>query len=150
VGTSSREECHANQDVIHRAVHFTLIDRNRNRVFVTRRSLNKDHDAGKYCFLGEHMLAGESYPEAVNRGVHEELGYEPVIFHELAHNIFSYQSQTEFVRFFVIDWKIEEIKWDKREIESVLWLDIGELKKKELDFSEMTSYWIDIVDWDSI
>ncbi len=148
VGTASREECHSNPDLIHHTVHFTLIDRKKKKIYLTQRSLEKDHDAGKYCFLGEHMLAGESYDEAVKRGVEEELGFVPNSFVELAHNIFSYQTQTEFIRFFLVDWFGEEIKWDKREMEKVLWVDVHELAEADYDYSKMTRYWIDNIDWD--
>ena len=68
IGTAPREECHSNPGLIHHTVHFTLIDRKKKRVFLTQRSFKKEHDAGKYCFLGEHMLSGESYEDALKRG----------------------------------------------------------------------------------
>ena len=149
IGKATRSECHSNPNLIHRTVHFTLIDRKRQKIYLTQRSFKKDHDAGKYCFLGEHMLAGKSYNEAVKRGVNEELGFIPKSFMEVAHNIFSYRNQTEFVRFFLVNWSGEEIEWDKREIEKVISIDIHELTKEKFNTSQMTRYWIDHINWSS-
>ncbi|MEA3357130.1 MAG: NUDIX hydrolase [Patescibacteria group bacterium] len=147
IGTATREECHSNPDLMHHLIHFTLVDRKKQRVFLTERSFKKDHDAGKFCFLGEHMLSGESYEDALKRGVKEELGFATKLFKEVAHKRFSYQSQTEFVKFFVVYWEGQKIDWDSEEMEKVLWVDIDDLANADYDYSEMTKGWIDMVDW---
>lgn len=147
IGTATRKECHSNADLIHHTVHFTLRDPKTEKILITRYPLTKEHDAGKFCFLGEHIVAGESYPDAARRGCLEELGIEIVKFEEKAHHIFKYQNQTEFVRFFLGKWNGTEIHFDSEEIAKIIWIERGELKKGTYDFSEMTQYWIDHVKW---
>lgn len=149
-GTATREECHSNPKLIHRTVHFTLIDQRKSKVFLTRRSVGKEHDAGKYCFLGEHILTGESYDDAIKRGMIEELGFVPKKFREIVHNIFTYNTQTEFVRFYIVFWNGEKIVWDEKEIEQIFWIKAGSLENDKFNFSEMTKHWINNVDWNSV
>jgi isopentenyldiphosphate isomerase len=150
IGTATREECHSNPDLMHRCVHFTVIKQKATSILLTQRSLKKKHDPGKFCFLGEHVLSGESYEDAVRRGVKEELGFVPDRFTEAAHDFFTYQAQSELVRFYIIDWKGEDLDWNKDELEEVLWVDKNKIADADYDYSEMTKYWIDNVDWDSI
>lgn len=147
IGQATREECHADPKLLHRTVHFTLIDRKNKKIFLTQRSWKKEHDAGKLCFLGEHLISGEKYENAVIRGVKEELGVDLSTTQELAQNIFAYQSQRELVRFFLVDWNGKDINFDPEEVEQIIWLEVDELIQRKNDYSEMTRYWIENVDW---
>lgn len=142
IGKATREECHTNPSLIHRAVHFTLLNPQANTYLLTRRARNLKYDAGKLCFLGEHVKHGESWEEAVKRGVNEELGFEPSTCKETAHHIFSYTSQTEFVRFFVITWNHEALTVEEEEIEEVMWLPLPDIKQVLDELSEMTKFWV--------
>lgn len=148
IGKASRDECHSDPSKIHRTVHFTLVDREKKKVFLTQRSFSKQTDPGKLCFLGEHMLSGETYEEAVKRGAREELGIEVSTFKEVFHNIFTFPNQTEFVRFFLIDWNQENINYDKHEIISVEWVDPETLVNQKDKYSDMTRFWIESTDWE--
>ena len=150
IGTAPREECHQDPSIIHHTVHFTLVDPKKNKVLLSQRSFKKSHDAGKHCFFGEHVLSGESYADGIKRGVKEELGFIPKKFKELNHHIFRYQNQTELVRFFVIFWEGEKIKWDKTEMESIFWANLKELKGEKYDLFEMTRFWFKNCDWDGM
>lgn len=147
IGTATREDAHKNPELIHRAVHFTLIDYDNNKILLTQRSFKKSHDAGKYCFLGEHLVTGESYQEAVVRGIQEELGIPAMNTVELAKEIFRYDYQTEFVRFYVATSDVEVFHYDQNEMEGVQWITLDELTESDLDISDMTRKWIDTVDW---
>ena len=150
IGKAGREECHSNPNLIHRTIHFTLIDKSDKKIFITQRSFTKPNDAGKWCFLGEHISRGENYDEAVKRGVREELGFIPSKYKELVNHIFSYDKQTELVRFFLVDWNGEKINFDNEEIVKTDWLSPNELLKNSLDYSEMTRYWIKSVNWKEV
>ncbi len=147
IGTATRKDCHSNPHLIHRTVHFTLVDPRNKKVLMTIRSRKKKHDGGKYCVLGEHILSGKTYIDAIKRGVNEELGFVPQKFKELSHNIFTYDNQREFVRFFIILWNNEQIKYDTSEIEDLVWVDIDKIVSADLDYSDMTRYWIKTIKW---
>ncbi|SRR5260221_166558 len=150
IGKASRDECHSNPNLIHRTVHFTLINKNKNKVFLTQRSFNKQTDPGKLCFLGEHILTGETWEEGLIRGVQEELGFTPKIFKEVFQHIFSFSNQTEFVRFYIIEWNKEDINYDKKEIVKTKWLDLNDLIKEKSNYSDMTKFWIENTKWKKI
>lgn len=150
IGQATKEECHNNPSLIHHTVHFALIDKGQKKVLITQRSLSKSHDAGKWCFLGEHILAGESYTKGAKRGVQEELGFSPKKLKELAHNTFHYQQQTEMIRFFAIYYEGEKIDYDQKEIIQLKWLTLEELINARADYSEMTKYWIENINWQEV
>lgn len=143
IGQATRDECHDNPDLLHHTVGFTLFDRKTNKIFLRQRSFAKKRDAGKICFPGEHVLAGESYEAALKRGCLEELGFEPSEFKEVAHTIFRNTNESELVRFFVIYWNGEEITFDKSELENVFWVSREELESNAYDTSDMTKYWLE-------
>jgi len=150
IGQATREEAHSDPSLMHRTVHFTLLNNQTKEILLTQRSFKKSHDAGKYCFLGEHIIRNESYKEAVIRGIEEELGVivqEPV---EQAMNIFKYDNQTELTRFYVARIGDEKINFSQNEIEKVLWVSIDELRNSTLDISDMTKFWIKKINWDKV
>ena len=148
IGKKTAQECHADPNLIHRVVHFTLVDVKNKKVLITQRSFDVKFDSGKWCFMGEHVLSGKEHSETVARGVLDELGVKVGAFQEAAHNIFSYDTQTEFVRFYLVDWNGDELHPDKSEIINTNWITIDELKDNKSIYSKMTEYWIDVVDWD--
>lgn len=150
VGTASREECHMNPKLIHRTAHFTLIDKKNNKILLTQRSFTKDCDPGKFCFLGEHALSGETPSEAMIRGAKEELGvniFNPI---ELGKNIFSYQQQTELATFYIAELKDEKISFDKDEIVQAFWISLEDLHSSTLDIPPISKYWIENAQWEKI
>ncbi len=150
VGQATRDECHANKNLIHRTVHFTLIDRQAKKIFLTQRSFHKPTDPGKLCFLGEHVLTQESYRDAVFRGAREELGFTPQNYKELSYHIFRFPHQTEFVRFFVVAWNGEEIKYDENEVIKTEWLDTKTLVDNKQHYSDPARLWVESINWDEL
>jgi 16S rRNA (adenine1518-N6/adenine1519-N6)-dimethyltransferase len=72
-GQATRKECHE-KGLIHRSVMFFVFD-DEGRVLVTKRTQNKDFFPGYWSIvLGGHLLASESYEEAVKRELLEEVG----------------------------------------------------------------------------
>lgn len=150
IGTATREECHKDPKLMHRTVHFTLFNKVDGRILITRRSVKKAHDGGKIAFLGEHILSGESYFDALKRGVKEELGVDINDGIEFAHKIFQYDTQTELVRFFVGFYDKNNISYDKEEIDEAKWVSVDDIKDLEDEVSDMTKYWINNVDWKKV
>ena len=150
IGTATREECHSNPNLLHHIVHFTFIDKKIKKVILTQRSYSKKHDAGKYCFLGEHILSGETYEQAVKRGAMEEANIQVTNITETCQNIFHYQCESELVRFYLCEYNQPTFKFDKDEVEQYMLIDISNIKNTGLDISEMTQYWIDHINWKKI
>ncbi len=147
IGHATRDECHSNPSLMHRTVQFTIVDKENGTVLLTQRSFKKDHDSGKFCFLGEHILSGESYEEAIVRGVEEELKISVKEFKEIGSKTFEYDTQKELVKFFIAYYDGGEIEYDSREMEGIYWIPISEIGKCKKDISSMTKFWINLVDW---
>ena len=151
VGEATREECHSDPKLIHRAVQFTLLNKSKKLVLLTRRSFCKSTDPGKWCFPGEHVLKGESYEQAVGRGCLEELGIKATeTSMEGAENIFRMGSFTERVKFFLVPWEGNGLKYDESEIAEIRWVLADALNDGSFDFSEMARYFIDNVSWNEL
>lgn len=141
IGQATRDECHSNPKLLHRTVHFTLVDSTQNTILITQRSFKKKNDAGKYCFLGEHVISRETYEDAVTRGVIEELGFKPILVKEVSKQLFKYDNQSELVKLFIVFYKNEQLNWDSDEIESLNWVKLDKLTEKP-NYSGMTNFWI--------
>lgn len=78
-GQAARKVCHE-KGLIHRSVMFFILDKE-GRVLLTKRTENKDFFPGYWSIvLGGHVMAGETYEEAVGRELLEEAGIsgEPI------------------------------------------------------------------------
>ncbi len=73
VGREKREEAHK-KGLLHRVVHVMVFDPD-GKLFVQQRSLSKDVYPGFWeGSLSGHVMRGESYIDAAERELHEELG----------------------------------------------------------------------------
>lgn len=150
IGQASRDECHANPALLHRTIHFTLIDRKFDKILLTIRTPELKYDGGKVCVMGEHLKAGESYKAAVIRGIREELGFVPTQYMDLGQHIFAYAKQRELVHFYLVDWNGEQLVPDPAEISELHWVTFKSLMEESRDYSEMTRYWIQHADWKAV
>ena len=112
--------------------------------------MKKKHDAGKFCFLGEHIVTGESYEEAIKRGVKEETGTKADSFKFCASNIFEYQKEKELVKFYLVEWNGNELIFGEEEVEKYCWVELADLISENYDFSDMTIYWIEKISWKNV
>lgn len=75
VGRSERKEVHS-KGHIHRSIFIFIFDK-QGRIFVNQRTLNKEFYPGYWSIvIGGHVHSGESYEEAAEREVKEEMGIE--------------------------------------------------------------------------
>lgn len=75
VGRSTRQYCHGGSKPLHPVIHIHIIDRF-SRVYLQKRSMNKDIQPGKWdTAVGGHITYGEGVLEAVYREASEELGF---------------------------------------------------------------------------
>ena len=74
IGRASREECHGNPSLIHRAVRIMLFHPD-GRLLLQKRSVRKKVQGGKWdAAVGGHVSCGESISDAVKRELEEEIG----------------------------------------------------------------------------
>lgn len=115
-GSATRAECHSGSMLLHPVVHLHIFD-TQGRLYLQRRSLNKDIQPGKWdTAVGGHIDYGESVKEALRREVREELGitqFNPI------HN-FTYLFQSRIERELVYSYRTiyeGDIKIDPVEID---------------------------------
>ena len=76
LGYKTRYECHHDKSLIHRSIGLLIFDKN-GRVLLQQRSLSKDTRPGYWSdSVGGHVMRGESYEEAGQREMKEELGID--------------------------------------------------------------------------
>lgn len=150
IGQATRKECHSNPNIMHRTVQFAVVDDIKGMVLLTTRSIKKSHDGGKITFLGEHILSGEGYEEALKRGAREELGINVERFKEISTKIFPDVAQKELVKFFLIFYTKGDISCDPEEIDDYKWVGIKDIKGWKDKVSDMTRYWIENTDWEKV
>lgn len=126
VGKATRRECHSGAMLLHPVVHLHIFD-SQGRLYLQRRSMNKDIQPGKWdTAVGGHVDYGETIEVALYREVREELGitdFEPV------HN-FTYHFQSRVERELVYSYRTVyegAIKVDPVEIDEGRYWDISDI-----------------------
>jgi len=82
VGQALRSECHGNPDLIHRAAHVLVFNR-QEELLLQKRAEEKDIQPGRWdTSVGGHLNPGEAYLQAARREMEEELGLTdlPLLF----------------------------------------------------------------------
>jgi isopentenyl-diphosphate delta-isomerase type 1 len=85
IGRAPRAACHADPRLLHRAVHVFVLNAH-DEIFLQRRSRTKDIQPGKWdTSVGGHVALGESFEQAAQREMAEELGLrdlQPQLLHQ--------------------------------------------------------------------
>lgn len=103
------------------------------RFFLTKRSWSKKYYPGYWECTGGHVLSGESFLQAAQREVKEELGIsmEEDAFTHLATDV----KKRHIVTVYLLELKEgEEFRLSAREIETGQWFSLQELESLHLDF----------------
>lgn len=143
IGTATREECHRNSTLFHRCTHFTLYDRQNDRLLLTKRPHDKEGDAGKYMFAGEHVIAGETYETALQRGVKEEFGFLPTTWQLIGKSLFQYDTQSEFAQMYLVDWHNEPLNWSQNDFETIQWVSRNSAELLSFNLGNITRFWVE-------
>lgn len=102
VGLASRARCHADPDLLHRAVHVFVFDA-QGRVFLQLRSRAKRIQPGRWdTSVGGHVDPGESVEQAARREMAEELGLaNPALpLEQIHHYLWRTELESELVTTF--------------------------------------------------
>ncbi len=74
IGYRTRYECHRNKNLIHRGIGVVIFN-SKGKVLMQKRSRKKDLFPGYYSIsTGGHVTKGESYRQAAQRELFEEIG----------------------------------------------------------------------------
>lgn len=126
IGSATRAECHSGSMLLHPVVHLHIFD-SHGRLYLQRRSMNKDMQPGKWdTAVGGHIDYGEGVEEALRREVREELGitqFTPI------HN-FTYLFQSSIERELVYSYRTiyeGDIAIDPVEIDEGRYWDIDDI-----------------------
>jgi len=114
-GKATRQECHSDKSLAHRAVHV-LVFNSRGELFLQKRSMNKDIQPGKWdTSVGGHLNLDETFDQAVLREMREELGISAPVKHLYDYWMHS-EVETEYVHTYMCVYD-GDIEFDHNEIE---------------------------------
>jgi isopentenyl-diphosphate delta-isomerase type 1 len=133
----------------HRGVHVLLFTPDGN-LLIQKRSANRRQYASLLdCSVSEHVKAGESYQEAAQRGLLEELGVNNTTVQPLVKFKMNYgQNDNEISVVYKGSTRSPEIFTDHDEIDSVQWLSMDELKNlMEMQNPKFTDWFLEIMQW---
>lgn len=100
VGYRTRYECHHNKNLIHRGANLVIFD-GCGRTLLQKRSMTKDTEPGSWQHaVGGHVSKGESYKQAMQREMKEELGLT-VQVRLYKKFLFAYAHETEMEAVFI-------------------------------------------------
>ncbi len=148
IGQESRRVVHQT-GLWHRGVHVFLFAPD-GRLLVQKRSKAQDTYPGALdCSVSEHLKVGESYQDGAIRGLHEELGIEPIQLHRLVRFKMNYgPNDNEFCELYEGVYDDEPLIINHNEIEWVAIYTIPELE--EMAASEpksFASWFIQLLRW---
>ena len=128
IGTASRREVHKKHQ-IHRGIHVFIFN-NQEKLLIQKRSNKKNDRPGFFdASVGAQVLSGESYLEAALREAEEELGVENLKLRKIC-KYKSFSDRQREIRVLFTANSDGPFKIDKREVASVKFYDIDEIKKK--------------------
>ena len=126
IGRSTRQYCHSGAKPLHPVIHIHIIDR-LSRIYLQKRSMNKDIQPGKWdTAVGGHVAYGESILEAVYREASEELGLTD--FNPIRIETYEFESpiEREMVSVFAAVGSYE-LHPDMDEVDEGRWWDIADI-----------------------
>lgn len=125
LGSVSRKEAHIDPTKIHRAIDVLVT--NNNQLLLQKRSAYKDKYPGFWTISASgHVTFGQSYEEAANRELKEELGIEAALTF-WGKYLFESESEREYCAIFTTTYHQTPTNFDRTEVEEVRWVTISEL-----------------------
>jgi 16S rRNA (adenine1518-N6/adenine1519-N6)-dimethyltransferase len=123
IGSASRAQCHK-EGLIHRSVAVAVHNR-KGEILLQKRAATKDLYPGKITLSATgHVEAGESYTEAANRELQEELGMTCEVNFKGTIPALSISNDREFVALFSCDANAAP-NFNSNEIEEVMYVEPG-------------------------
>lgn len=144
IGKEKRGIVHE-KGLLHRSSHVFVLDK-KDKIFIQQRSFDKLSCPGLWDFsAAEHLQAGETYAEAAERGIKEELGVEPVKLESIGKTAFKSKAgnfcENEQEEIFKC-WFKGKIKIDEGEVVQGKWISKEDLLKELAYNSESFTPWL--------
>ena len=118
-GRATRSYCHSGAKPLHPVIHIHIIDRF-SRIYLQKRSMNKDIQPGRWDTYGEGIL------EAVYREASEELGFTDFNPIHLETYQFESEIEKEMVNVFAVVGSYE-LHPDLDEVDEGRWWDLADI-----------------------
>jgi len=130
IGYKTREECHNNKSLIHRSVYIVLQNKD-NEIITQIRSRQKDTYPGFMTVSASgHVNNRETYKEAGQREMKEELGiFARILLKKKM--IFNLPNETEMVSIFIGKYDALDFDIDSSELTSAQYHSIDYIKKNQ-------------------
>lgn len=147
-GQADRSDVHTS-GLLHRGVHILLFDEG-GRLLVQRRSADRKQYASLLdCSVSEHVKSGESYLEAAQRGLREEMGVDEIALQQIVKFKLNYgPNDNEISTVFEGVIEPDTVRFDPGEIDSIQWFDMEELKiTMEKHRSRFCGWFVEIMYW---
>jgi isopentenyldiphosphate isomerase len=128
IGNTTQKEIY-DKKLTHRIVHVFLIDPKTNKIYLQKRSENKDFLPGYYCTsAGGHVKSGETYEEAGKRELEEELGLK-IDLKEVTKLEFVSDNHKRLIRLFTAYINNENINFKDGEVSGGQFIDLDKAYK---------------------
>lgn len=123
IGTITRGEAHNGSRKIHRAVMTLMVNEAKTKLLFQKRSQHKDLNPGKWSSgVGGHVDPGESYKQAIQRELDEEMGVAAISLQHLHTQLYDLGYEREMMAVFAAHIReTEPISFDRTEVEEVYW-----------------------------
>lgn len=106
----------------------TLLFNNERELLIPQRSDNRRMFPGRYDFsCGEHVKAGESYIDAMKRGLDEELGLKFKVTE--VGKLSPKNKVSSFMMIYTATYNLPITKYDKEGIKAIRWLNLNDLNE---------------------
>lgn len=149
LGFKEKFAAHKNPVPLHRAVSIVIYDK-KGRILITKRSASKPTWGGVWSnAVCTHPYPDESYKEAAQRRIHEELGFKTELKEAF---IFTYSAETDDRKWGECeldhvfkgnyDGKVEP---NPDEVEDYKWVEMGYLKKDLLLYPKKYTPWFKLI-----
>jgi isopentenyl-diphosphate delta-isomerase type 1 len=141
VGQSKRQAIHRS-GLWHRGVHIFLFLPNRKLLVQKRSKYKAESPKTLDCSVSEHIKPGESYLEGAIRGLHEELGIEPVTLKYLMKFKMNYGAGDNMISE-LYEGTIAEttVRTDLKETSKIDYYRLSELEKQLVHGDMAFSHW---------
>lgn len=128
IAHKTRGECHADRNLIHRAINVALFD-SRGRIALQKRSKTKDLYPSFYALSATgHVGKGEEYGQAAYREMEEELGVKGVSLSFVTKQIVETEKEREMVALFKGSYE-GGFDFFREEVASMHWFGSDEIRE---------------------
>ena len=146
IGYKTREECHNDKTLIHRAVGVILFNA-KGEILFQKRSKTKDLYPGMYAIsTSGHVSKGESYEETALRELREEMGIENVTLTFASKHLVVSHEETEMDVLYtgVYD---GDVRFFEEEVESVHYFDKSKTQEIRGRITPCSRKSLEIIGW---